>query len=89
MMTPLGGKELVYAFPFRGGLIRISTKLQQQLCPGGQAKMLSHLGSDVCLVLWRCGLVCHLVGYDVGVIEMLLMMSGDVESNPGPGEWWV
>ncbi len=31
--------------------------------------------------------MCHLAGYDVGVIEMLLMMSGDVEPNPGPGEW--
>ncbi len=49
----------------------------------------SHLGKKLCLVLWRCALVCHLVGYDVGVIEMLLMMSGDIEPNPGPGEWWV
>ncbi len=33
--------------------------------------------------------MCLPAGYDVGVIEMLLMMSGDIEPNPGPGEWWV
>ncbi len=44
-------------------------------------------GKDLCPVLCRCGLVCLLGGYGAGVVEMLLMMSGDVEPNPGPSEF--
>lgn len=35
---------------------------------------------------YKCTSVSMLVGYSAIVIEMLLMMSGDVERNPGPGE---
>ncbi len=61
-----------------------STRPQQQLCCGAHEKLVFIL--LLYCVRWRCGLVCHLAGYDVGVIEMLLMMSGDIEPNPGPGE---
>ncbi len=64
-----------------------STRPQQQQCLGAKAELvLSLLGKDLCLVLCRCGRVCLLGGYGAGVIEMLLMMSGDVEPNPGPSE---
>ncbi len=67
-------------------MTEISTRpQQQQLCLGTKTKLVLIL--LLCLVLCGCGLVCHLAGYDVGVIEMLLMMSGDIEPNPGPGEW--
>ncbi len=62
-----------------------STRPQQQ-CLDTKAELVSLLGKNACPVLCRCGLVCLLGGYGAGVIEMLLMMSGDVEPNPGPSE---
>ncbi len=65
-----------------------STRPQQQCLDAKAELVLSlHLGKDLCLVLCRCGLVCLRGGYGAGVIEMLLMMSGDVEPNPGPSEF--
>ncbi len=44
----------------------------------------------LCLVLSGCGLVCHLAGYDVGVIELLLVMSGEWNQTQGlVCAWWV
>ncbi len=64
-----------------------STRPQQQQCLDAKAELvLSLLGKDLCPVLCRCGRVCLLGSYSAGVIEMLLMMSGDVEPNPGPSE---
>ncbi len=62
-----------------------STRPQQKPCLGAESELVR--GKDFCPVLCRCGLVCFLGGYGAGVVEMLLMMSGDVEPNPGPSEF--
>ncbi len=71
----------------RGPKTMNSTRPQHQYLDAKAELVLSLLGKDLCLVLCRCGLVCLVGGYGAGVIEMLLMMSGDVEPNPGPSEF--
>ncbi len=66
-----------------------SARPQQHQCLGAKAELvLSLFGKDLCPVPCRCGRVCLLGGYGAGVVEMLLMMSGDVEPNPGPSEFF-
>ncbi len=36
--------------------------------------------------LCKCASVCLQAGYSALTVELLLMMAGDVERNPGPGE---
>lgn len=71
----------------KGSKAMISIRAEKQQRVGTETELgVSLPGEDLCSVLCRCGLVCLLLGYGAGVIEMLLMMSGDVEPNPGPGE---
>ncbi len=68
----------------------ITTSPEQQRGRGTQAKLvLNLLEKKLYLVLWWIALLCILAGYGWGVIQLLLMRSGDVERNPGPGKSWV
>ncbi len=70
--------------------VRVTTSFSrpQQQCLGDVAGMVPRLRRrKLCQVLCSCEQACVFVGYGAGVIEMLLMLSGDVEPNPGPGEW--
>ncbi len=79
-----------FPFQMRMCVSAISTRPQQQQGRDLQAKlMLSLLEKKLYLVLWWIALLCILAGYGWGVIQLLLMRSGDVERNPGPGKSWM
>ncbi len=63
-----------------------SVRPEQQQHKKGAGRFLAHLTEDVWRAFCNCTLVCLLGGYSAAVIQILLMMSGDVERNPGPGE---
>ncbi len=63
-----------------------SVRPEQQQQEKGAERFLAHLAEDVWRAFCNCALVCLLGGYSAAVIQILLMMSGDVERNPGPGE---
>ncbi len=50
--------------------------------------VLASLAKGLCHVFHNCTSMPFLVGYAAVVIEILLMLAGDVERNPGPGEWY-
>ncbi len=64
---------------------QVSVRGEQQQEKGAE-RLPVHLAEDVWQAFCKDILVCLLGGYSAAVIAMLLILSGDVERNPGPGE---